>query len=320
MSCRRRAPRSCRCSCRPARTSRRSASATTSRSTSTSRTDGRLLIVADTTAAERAELRAAGFEIGETIEDDATRASVAEERDAQREAESLATAWAENGVPKSKAAVAPHGETTIQRADRFTNYAGTFLYVEAFSKADRSPRARTTFSGPTLAMSYAGADGVYSAATEVPRYIDTHDHPDTYMFHRLLVRLTGAAAEIPVADLIVRVASTSGAVDTSTVKDWPTGKSLPPHVAQYQEGFFNRYQDPTENRAQLDRLAAEFPNLVTAVNLPHLSPGYQRKAQTIAGAWAGTGTEPRPVHQPDRLAGRRRGAAGGHPVLEGLGP
>ena len=56
--------------------------------------DGRLLIVADTTAAERAALRSEGFEIGETIEDDATRASVAEERDAQREAESLATAWA----------------------------------------------------------------------------------------------------------------------------------------------------------------------------------------------------------------------------------
>ena len=251
--------------------------------------DGRLLIVADTTAADRAALRAEGFEIGETIEDDATRASVAEERDAQREAESLATAWAEDGVPKSRAAVAPRGETVVQRADRFTNYAGTFLYVEAYSKQTVSTGA-TTFSGPTLAMSYTGADGVYGAATEVPRYIDGTTTPDTYMFHRLLVRLTGADAQIPVADLTVRVASTSGAVDTSKVKDWPGGGSLPPHALTYQQGFFNRYQDPTENRAQLDRLAGEFPNLVTAVNLPHLSPGYQRKAQTIAGAWAGTGT------------------------------
>ena len=62
-------------------------------------------------------------------------------------------------------------------------------------------------------------------------------------------------------------------MDTSKVKDWPGGGNLPPHVAGYQQGFFNRYQDPTENRAQLDRLAAEFPTLVTAVNLPHLSPG-----------------------------------------------
>ena len=53
--------------------------------------------------------------------------------------------------------------------------------------------------------------------------------------------------------------------------------------------------DPTENRAQLDRLAAEFPNLVTAVNLPHLSPGYQRKAQTVLGGWAGQGTTNSPL-------------------------
>ena len=81
--------------------------------------------------------------------------------------------------------------------------------------------------------------------------------------------------------MTVRVASSSGAVDTSKVTEWPGG-SLPPHVAGYQQGFFSRYMDPTEVRAQLDRLAAEFPNLVTAVNLPHLSPGYQRKAQTVA--------------------------------------
>ena len=114
------------------------------------------------------------------------------------------------------------------------------------------------------------------------------------MYHRQLVRLTGAAAQIPVAQMTVRVASSSGAVDTSKVTEWPGG-SLPPHVAGYQQGFFNRYQDPTENRAQLDKLAAEFPNLVTAVNLPHLSPGYQRKAQTVVGGWAGAGTTGSPL-------------------------
>jgi hypothetical protein len=176
----------------------------------------------------------------------------------------------------------------IQRADRFTNYAGTFLYVEAYNKATVST-GPTTFSGPSQALSYAGADGVWSAATDIPRYIDTTTTPDTYMWHRLLVRLSGADAQIPVNELTVRVASSSGAVDTSKVKSFPGG-TLPPMAGGYQQGFFNRYQDPTENRAQLDRLTAEFPNLVTAVNLPHLSPGYQRKAQTIVGAFAGTGT------------------------------
>ena len=122
------------------------------------------------------------------------------------------------------------------------------------------------------------------------RLIDTMTTPDTYQYHRQLIRLTGADAQIPVAQMTVRVASSSGAVDTSKVTEWPGG-SLPPHVAGYQQGFFSRYMDPTEDRAQLDRLAAEFPNLVTAVNLPNLTPGYQRKAQTVVGGWAGTGAQ-----------------------------
>ncbi len=147
----------------------------------------------------------------------------------------------------------------------------------------------STVNGPAQALSLAGADGVYGAATNMARLIDTGTTPDTYQYHRQLIRLTGAEAQIPVAQMTVRVASSSGAVDTSKVTDWPGG-TLPPHVAGYQQGFFTRYQDPTENRAQLDRLATEFPNLVTAVNLPNLSPGYQRKAQTILGGWAGTAT------------------------------
>jgi hypothetical protein len=249
--------------------------------------DGSIQLNIDATAVERAELRAAGFRIGHTIEDATTRAAVAEERDAQREADALAGEYAENGVPKGKAAaVAPRGETVIQRAHKFTNYAGTFLYVEAHNKATMAT-GPTTITGPSQALSFAGADGVYGAATLMAQLNDTGTTPDTYQYHRLLIRLTGANAQIPVAQLTVRVASASGAVDTSKVTEWPGG-SLPPHVAEYQQGFFSRYQDPTENRVQLDRLAAEFPNLVTAVNLPNLSPGYQRKAQTVLGAWAGT--------------------------------
>ena len=67
--------------------------------------------------------------------------------------------------------------------------------------------------------------------------------------------------------MTVRVAASSGAVDTFKVTEW-LGTKLPPNVAGYQKGFFNRYQDPTENRAQLDALAAEFGNLVTAGQPP----------------------------------------------------
>ena len=41
---------------------------------------------------------------------------------------------AEDGAPKTKSAVTVPGRTVVQRANKFTNYAGTFLYVEAHNK------------------------------------------------------------------------------------------------------------------------------------------------------------------------------------------
>jgi hypothetical protein len=255
--------------------------------------DGTILLAIDTTAADRAALRREGHRIGRTIEDASTRAAVAEARDDQRELESRALDFAERGVPKSKAAVAPRGETVIQRAHKFTNYAGTFLYVEAHNKAT-IVTGSSTVTGPTLALSYAGPDGVYGNAVNMGRLVDTGTNPDTYQYHRHLIRLTGADAQIPASQLTVRVAASSGSVDTARVTDWPGGGELPAHGIGYQTGFFTRYMDPTEIRAQLDALAQEFPNLVTAVNLPHLTPGYQRKAQTVLGGWAGAGTAANP--------------------------
>ncbi len=207
------------------------------------------------------------------------------------------------------------GETVIQRANKFTNYAGTFLYVEAHNKAiKRVTGSNTQFTGPTLQMAYAGADGVFTpAAVAMPRFIDTDPTPDEYMYNRQLIRLTGAAANIPAAQMTVRVAASTGSVDTFKVTEW-VGETLPPHVAGYQQGFFTRYQDPTENRAQLDQLATDFPNLVTAVNLPNLTNGYQRKSQAIL---AGTGRHrrrlrPPSVRRPDRrVHGRDHGGRSG---------
>ena len=130
------------------------------------------------------------------------------------------------------------------------------------------------------------------------RFIDTDPTPDEYMYHRQLVRLTGAQAAIPASQMTVRVAASSGAVDTFKVTEW-VGTTLPPNVAGYQKGFFNRYQDPTENRAQLDALAAEFANLVTPVNLPNLTNGYQRKSQAIMYGTTAIGSAPA-VHRSAR--------------------
>ena len=117
--------------------------------------------------------------------------------------------------------------------------------------------------------------------------------------------------------MTVRVAASNGTEDTFKVTEW-VGTGLPPHVAGYQQGFFTRYQDPTENRAQLDKLAADFPNLVTAVNLPNLTGGYQRKSSAILYGTNAIGTAPSatigaPIFNSDgRDHGRRSGRP--HPV------
>ena len=132
----------------------------------------------------------------------------------------------------------------------------------------------------------------------MPRFIDTDPTPDEYLYHRQLVRLTPEQAAIPASQMTVRVAASSGAVDTFKVTEW-LGTTLPPNVAGYQKGFFNRYQDPTENRAKLDALAAEFGNLMTAVNLPNLTNGYQRKSQAIMSGSNAIGSAP-DVHRSAR--------------------
>ena len=239
-----------------------------------------------------------GFRIGQTIEDAKTRAAVNAEREEAAALESARRRPRANGVPKGgiklegKSVVPTPGETVIQRANKFTNYAGTFLYVEAHNKATvRTAPGGNTFTGPTLALSFAGADGVYGAATNMGRFIDTDPTPDEYLYHRQLIRLTAEQAAIPASQMTVRVAATSGAVDTFKVTEW-LGTTLPPNVAGYQKGFFNRYQDPTENRAKLDALAAQFPNLVTPVNLPNLTNGYQRKSQAIMSGTSAIGSAP----------------------------
>ena len=170
--------------------------------------DGTIQLNIDADPSERAELRAMGFRIGKTIEDAGTRAAVNAEREDMAAREGLAKDLAKNGVPRGgiklegKAIVPTPGETVIQRANKFTNYAGTFIYVEAHNKATtRVAGSNTAFTGPTLALSLAGADGVFGAATNMGRFIDTDVTPDEYMYHRQLVRLTPEQAAIPAAQI-----------------------------------------------------------------------------------------------------------------------
>ena len=278
--------------------------------------DGSILLIVFVTAEEKAALKAKGYEIGRVIEDSNTGPQRMKERQEIMDQEALAAKVAENGLKaagRSVQAVPGQGDTVIQRAVAFTDAVGPnaslstarFLYVEAFNKSTtRVPGTNNSFTGPSLALSFAGADGVYSTPVNMSRFIDNQGvTPQEYMYHRQLVRLTGAYADLAAGEIQLRVATaaTAGGAEASTetypVSEW-LGQGLPPHVAGFRTQFFTKYQDPTETRADLDALALAYPELMSIENMPELTSGYQRKAQATMNGTAGIGSTATAVFGP----------------------
>src|SRR4051812_13468660 len=271
--------------------------------------DGSILLNVYATAQEKAALAQKGYKIGRVIEDSNTGSQRMKERQEILDQEALAADVAENGVKgtkfQGKSVVPGQGDTVIQRAVVFTDAVGPntgrttarFLYVEAFNKSTTRVGTSNTFAGPSLAVSIAGPDGVYNTATNMGRFIDTDPNVAQYMYHRQLIRLTGAYANLAAKDISLRVATaaTAGGAEASTetfpVTEW-LGKDLPPPVAGFKTGFSTKYQDPTETRANLDALAASYPELMSVVNMPEKTSGYQRKSQAIMAGTSAIGSAP----------------------------
>ena len=232
---------------------------------------------------ERALLQAQGVQFVKTLETDAATERRVDERDAAEAREARAQDLAETGSAssgsRSQSAIPLPGEVTIQRAYTFTNYAGRFLYVEAHTKAATPVTPNNVEGSPAMALSFAGADGVFGAASNMPIFRDNMtgiNNNNVYMYHRHLVRVTNVEPKR------VRVASSAGGVAEAPVGEW-VGTTRPPHAGGYLTGFFSRYMDPTEITDRFTALAAEFPEVAEIVNLPHLTNGYRRKAQTVMG-------------------------------------
>src|SRR3954452_3785368 len=272
--------------------------------------DGSILLNVFVTAEEKAALASKGYKIGRVIEDTDTGPQRMGERQQVIDQEALAADIAQNGLKGAKfdgkSVVPGQGDTVIQRAVTFTDAVGPptgrttarFLYVEAFNKSTKRVAGSTnTFTGPALSISYAGPDGVYSTPAAFGRFIDTDPTPDEYMYHRQLIRLTGAYANLAAKDIQLRVATAATAggaeasVETFPVTEW-VGKDLPPHVAGFKTEFFTHYQDPTETRKDLDDLAAKYPELMSVVNMPEKTSGYQRKSQAIMFGTGAIGSAP----------------------------
>ena len=284
--------------------------------------DGSIMLNVFVTAEEKAALKAKGYRIGSVIEDSNTGALRMKERQAVIDQEADAADAAEHGAKSGAKSVVPgQGDTVIQRAVIFTDAVGPnppagtprsfarFLYVEAFNKStQRVAGSNTAFTGPSLALSYKGPDGSpaseYSTAVNMGRFIDADPTPDEYMYHRQLIRLTGVYANLTASEIQIRLATaaTAGGAAASTetfpVTEW-LGKDLPPHVAGFRTEFFTHYQDPTETRADLDALAAKYPELVSVVDMPEKTSGYQRKSQAImSGSADDIGAAPLGINGP----------------------
>jgi hypothetical protein len=257
--------------------------------------NGTVTVTVFGTEEDFAALDAAGYELGATIEGpDTWRAQIAERQAAVR-AEARADASALGDPP----VIVDEDEIVILRVDYFENYAGRFLSVEAKNRLGGSTPTGSTYTGPTMSLSWNTGAGTPIDA--VPRSmnvnIDPDTTPDTYIEHRELVRI-GDIGSGPPAPTMIRIGSSTGATKDAAVNVW-LGGGLPPMNSGFLKDFTTRYMDPTEVYARFDELAAEFSNIAEMVPLPYQTNGYQRRAQAImAGATTPTGTPTGPGSTP----------------------
>ena len=238
---------------------------------------------------ELAALEAAGYIVGRTIEGPETWRDRAAARTADVKAEEQAEVAALGGGGAGDVSPADTGEIVILRADLFENYAGRFLSVEA--KTRLATMSGATYTGPTLVLAWNSGGGAVGPFTRTMNLnIDTDTTPDTYIEHRILVRIGDAGSSSPADPTMIRIGSSTGEAKEGAVERW-LGGGLPPMSSTYQKDFTTRYMDPTEVYARFDDLAAEFPNIAELIPLPNKTNGYQRRAQALmAGLTSPTAT------------------------------
>jgi hypothetical protein len=230
-----------------------------------------------------ARLQRAGYDLGTTIEGPTTwRKRVAQMMRGKRAARRARAA----ALGKSMTTASHQDEIVILRVDYFENYAGRFLSVEAKDRQGGAAPTGSTYVGPALSLSWDTGPGtpISSPARPLSVNIDPDTTPDTYIEHRLLVRIGDVGTSTPPRPARIRVGSSTGATAEADVNTW-LGGGLPPMAPGFMKDFTTRYMDPTEVYARAEALADEFPNIARLVPLPNKTNGYQRRAQaTMAGA------------------------------------
>ena len=181
----------------------------------------------------------------------------------------------------------------ILRVDYFENYAGRFLSVEAKDRRGGVQADGTGYEGPDLSLSFNSGAGTPIDST--PRVmnvnVDPDTTPDTYIEHRVLVRIGDAGVASPAAPTQVRVGSSAGGEKQADVNVW-LGGGLPPMGHKRLSDFTTDYMDPSQVYERFEDLAAEFPNIAELITLPNKTNGYQRKAQANMSGTTPIGNSP----------------------------
>jgi hypothetical protein len=265
---------------------------------------------------EIADLDAAGFDVGITIEGPGTwrQRIKTRENDVAKEERAEAAALDEDVVTP----FTHTDELVVLRVDYFENYAGRFLSVEAKTRLGGSTPTGGAYTGPALSLSWnTGGAGSPIDATPRPMNanIDTDTSPDTYIEHRELVRIGEVGEANPPRPTRIRIGSSSGATIEADVETW-LGGGLPPMADNFQRDFTTRYMDPTEVYQRFDELADEFSNIAELITLPHKTNGYQRKAQATMAGTSGSGSTPPTSQQSGAvvLTSRAWGHEGGNDI------
>jgi hypothetical protein len=236
--------------------------------------NGSVTVTVFGTAEQLDALEAAGYELGRTIEGPATWQARVQDRQADVRAVARADAAAADVSEEDT------GEIVVLRADSFENYAGRFISIEA--KTRLATMNGSQYTGPSLSLMWNRGAGtpIDSDPRSMNLNIDPDTTPDTYIEHRILVRIGDPATTTPPNPTLIRIGSSTGASKEAPVQTW-LGGGLPPMNETFLSNFTTRYMDPTEVYARFDQLAAEFSDIAELITLPHKTNGYQRRAQAL---------------------------------------
>jgi hypothetical protein len=157
---------------------------------------------------------------------------------------------------------------TILRANYFTNYSGTFLYVEAKTSAYESKSVALTASWDSGKRTEIGSGGTAS--------LQRLEDLGKYLYHQLLIPVE----KIPYQ---LKIESNLGGKATALVTEWIGEEKPTKKKKHYVTDFIDHYMDPTEITQRIEALAQEFPEIAEIVELPYKTNGYRRKAQGVLG-------------------------------------